>query len=59
MLPDPVANTAMPSGEPTFTHLAPQLAGIMTAFFPAPVEVRAILLDGTRAEDRLLSGKSL
>jgi len=42
----------MPSGEPAFAHLAPQLAGVVAAFFPAPVEIRAMFLDGTCAEDR-------
>jgi hypothetical protein len=51
MLPDPTSNDAVPSSESTLTHLAPQSAGIMTAFFPALVEISTVLFDRTCAGD--------
>src|ERR1039457_2170831 len=57
MLPDPIANYAVPSGEPMFTHLAPQLAGVVTTFFPALGEISAVFFDRTCAGDKFPFGE--
>jgi hypothetical protein len=50
-LPDPVAHDTGHSREAPFTHLTPQLAGIVTAFLPALIQKFPILLDRVGPEN--------
>jgi hypothetical protein len=45
MLLDPVPHNAAHSAEAQTTHLAPQLSGIVTAVFPALVEISTSFFD--------------